>query len=268
MITFKTGSGRLWETKSVRVAMAALAVLTFLPRTGAQEKIKDSSASNHSDPVRTISVAGEGQVSAAPDQAVVRLGVTVQLPQAGLAQAKVSETMQKALEGIVKLGLQRNSIHTAALTLTSVYSNERPSNNPETPRVVGFRANNSIEVTLQDINLVGKVIDAGISAGANELQGVSFTLKEDLSQRTTALKIAVREARTKAKTIAQALDLPLGSVLEVTEGGVHVIPFNQNFGGARMMAASAVQTPIEPGEVRVQANVTVRYEIGSPQARP
>lgn len=267
MTTLKTGL-TVQNTQWTWLSATTLAILLLVPRLVAQEKIKDSSRLIHGDPLRVIAVTGDGEVAAAPDQAVVRLGTTVQLPQAALAQAKVSETMQKALDGIEKLGIPRRSIHTAALTLTSVYSNERPSNNPETPRVVGFRANNSIEITLEDTKLVGKVIDAGISAGANELQGVSFGLKNDLSQRTSALTMAVQEAKSKAQTIAKTLDLPLGSVVEVTEGGVHTIPFNQGFTGARMMVASAVQTPIEPGEVRIQANVTVRFEIGSPQVRP
>jgi uncharacterized protein YggE len=245
---------------------AMLLTATLLPGVLAQEKIKDPSP--HGDHLRTIAVTGNGEVSAAPDQAVVRLGTTVQLPQANLAQAKVSETMQKALEAIEKIGVLRRSIHTATLTLTSVYSNERPSNNPETPRVVGFRANNSIEITVDDTKLVGKVIDAGIAAGANELQGVSFSLKDDLSQRTSALTIAVQEARRKAQTIAMALDLPLGPVIEVTEGGFHVIPLNESYANTRMVSASAVRTPIEPGEVRVQASVALRYEIGHSQGRP
>jgi len=262
MIIMKSNALALRNTKSIwLVGMILVALLpSALP---AQERIPEPSELRRSDRVRTIAVTGNAEASAAPDQAVVRLGTTVQMSQANAAQAKVSETMQKALEGIEKIGVPRNSIRTANLTLTSVYSNEKLAGSSEAPRVVGFRANNTIEITLEDTKLVGKVIDAGIAAGANELQGVSFSLKDDLPQRIRTLTIASQEAKSKAQTIANALNLQLGSVIEVTEGGVHVVPFNEGFGGARMMAAAgAVRTPIEPGEVRVQANVTVRYEIG------
>jgi uncharacterized protein len=163
-----------------------------------------------------------------------------------------------------KLGIAKKSIHTSGLTLNPVYSNERQPIGPDGPRVVGFRANNTLEITLEDMKLVGKVIDAGIAAGANELQGVTFGLKHDLAQRTEALSLAALEDKSKAETIAKALDLRLGDVVEVNEGGAHVAPMQENFGGIRMMAAKAgMNTPVEPGEVRVQASVTVRYEISA-----
>jgi len=215
------------------------------------------------DTTRTILVSGTAEATAAPDQAVVRLGATVQTPQADVAQARVNEIMQKAINGVQKLGVNKKAIATSSLTLSPVYAHERNVNVNEGPRVVGFRASNTIEVTLEDMKLVGRVIDAGIAAGANELQGVSFGLKNDFAQRNEALTRAAREARTKAETIAKALDLRLMGVTEVNEGGVQVIPYQENFTRGRMMMAAdaSMKTPVEPGEVRVQANVTVRYEI-------
>jgi uncharacterized protein YggE len=240
--------------------------MLWSPALRAQERMVEPPGSQSVARIPTVTVTGNGEASAAPDQAVVRLGTTVQTSQADAAQATVNGTMQKALDAIVKLGIPRGAVRTATLTLASVYSSsERPVNNPEPPHVVGFRASNTIEVTLDDTKLVGKVIDAGIAAGANELQGVSFALQNDIEQRRTALVNAASEAKTKAQTIAGALDVPLGPVLEVIEGGAHVIPLNEGFGGARMMAAVAVNTPVEPGEVRVQANVTVRYRINTAQ---
>ena len=131
------------------------------------------------------------------------------------------------------------------------------------PRVVAYRAGNTIEVTVEDAKLVGKVIDAGLGAGANRLEGVSFGLKNDLPQRTAALRSAVEEARTKAQSMARALDVPLGSVREVVEGDVHVLRHERFAAGRAIMAADAMQTPVEPGEVRVQASVTIHYDIGN-----
>ncbi len=219
------------------------------------------------DHPRTIVVMGDGEVSAAPDQAVVRLGATAQTDQADVAQSQVNAKIEKALEGIEKLGVSRRSIHTSGITLMPVYEQVKFPNGTEQPRVVGFRANNMLEVTLTDTKLVGKVIDTGIAAGVNELQGVSFGLKNDLNQRMTALTLASQEAQTKAESIAKALGLRLAGVLEVTEGGATSVPFNEGFGGARMMTTSkAGRTPVEPGEVKVHASVTVRYEIGNARA--
>jgi uncharacterized protein YggE len=214
-------------------------------------------------PRREIVVTGNGEITAAPDLAIVRLGATIQSAQANDAQAKVNEIIQAGLEVIEKLNIPKRFIKTSRLSLTPVYANQRPDPSGETrePRIIAYRANNTIEVTLEDISRVGKVIDAGIKAGANELQGVSFSLRNDLPQRTEALTQAAREAQTKAETIAKALSLRLGSVSEVQENGVHIMPQNEYFGGARMAMAGAVRTPVEPGEIKIQAAVTVHYQI-------
>lgn len=209
------------------------------------------------DTRRVIVVSGDGEASAAPDKAVVRLGAMAQNNKASVAQSQVNEIIEKTLQEIEKVGVPKKSLRTAGLTLSPVYSGN------EGQRVSAFRAMNTIEVRLDDVKLVGKVIDAGLNSGANELQGVSFSLKDDIAQRSEALKMAAREARNKAQTLAEALDLRLGSVLEVNEGGVHVMPMNEGFaGGMAMMRAKVASTPIEPGEVRVRASVTVRYELG------
>jgi uncharacterized protein len=212
---------------------------------------------------REIVVTGNGEVSAAPDQATVRLGATVQLPQADVAQAKVNEVMQTALEAIEKLNIPKRSIKTARLSLSPVYASQRPdpSNEQREPHIVGYRASNTIEVTLDDISRIGKVIDAGIKAGANELQGVSFALKNELPQRSEALTRAAKEAQSKAEVIAKALNLQLGPVIEVNESGVHLMPQQEYFASARMAMGGGMATPVQPGELKIQANVTVHYQI-------
>jgi uncharacterized protein len=210
---------------------------------------------------RTLTVTGNGEVSTAPDHAVVRLGATAQAEEAAAAQIEVNEIMQKALKQVEAAGIPKRFIRTTGLTLTPVYTPQRSPQQTE-PKIIAYRAGNVIEVTVEDIKLVGKVIDAGLSAGANRLEGVSFRLKDDLPQRSAALTRAVEEARAKAQTMARALDVPLGAVREVVEGGVQIFR-QEHFGGARaMMAADAMQTPVEPGEVRVQASVTIHYDIG------
>jgi uncharacterized protein YggE len=209
---------------------------------------------------RSVTVTGNGQTSTAPDRAVIHLGAAEQLTEAAAAQIKVNETMQKALAAIEKVGIPRRSIRTTGLTLTPIYASQKPGQTIE-PRIVAYRAGNTIEITVEQVDLVGGVIDAGLTAGANQLQGISFGLKNDLPQRTRALALAAEDAEAKAQTIARALHVRLSGVLEITEGGVHVVPQREYFAGARAMAAEAMRTPVESGEVQVQATVTVRYEI-------
>jgi len=130
----------------------------------------------------------------------------------------------------------------------------------QTPEIVGYRASNAVSVTVLNLQQVGPVIDAGLGAGANQLEGVVFGLQDDTGARRQALTKAAAEARAKADTIAEALGVKILSVHEVIEGGVSIQPYV----AARevMMAARAdVATPVSPGEVSVSAGLTVRYRI-------
>lgn len=210
----------------------------------------------------SLSVTGAGEVMSPPDQAIVRLGVTHQSPSASEAQQRVNRISQEILSGIRALGIDRKQIQTSQLTLHPVYSSEgiEPVRR-EQPRVVGYRASNVVAVTLdRAMEKVGPVVDAGLKAGANQIEGIHFQLKDDGEARRRALTEAAREAREKAETIAQALSVQITGIEEVTEGGVSVMPAMMR--GEVMMAARAdASTPVSPGEVRVTASLSVRYGI-------
>ncbi len=213
----------------------------------------------------TLTATGHGEVTAPPDHATVRLGAEAQAEDADAAQAAVNATMQKALKQIRKAGVAERSIQTLGLRLTPVYSSPKPGHESEPPRVVAYRAANTIQVQVDDLPLVGKVIDAGVQAGANRLEGVSFELKDDLPPRLRALRQAADEAKAKARAMAEALGVELVHVREATEGGVSIQPRQEMLAGAaRAMGATA--TPVHPGELRIQATVTLRYEIGPAKA--
>jgi uncharacterized protein YggE len=146
------------------------------------------------------------------------------------------------------------------LTLTPIYAPRRPDSS-EAPRIVAYSAQNVVSIRLEDLAIVGPVIDAGLGAGANQLEGVQFGLRNQIAAREKALKDAVAEARRKAEAIASALNVTLVGVLEVSEGGVSVLPkMDFAYGVAQ---AREISTPVSPGEVEIQANVNVRYQIAN-----
>lgn len=239
-----------------------LFALSLLLAASMSAKAQEPARKDISDTRRILTVTGNGESMATPDHAVVRLGTAAQAEEAAAAQISVNEVMQKALAAIEKVGVAKKSIRTSGLTLTPVYSPNRPDRSTE-PRIIAYRAGNTIEVTVEDIKLIGNVIDAGLKAGVNRLEGVSFGLKNDLEQRTIALRKAVEEAQEKARTMARALDVTLGNVREVVEGGVHIFRPERLTANRGLMAADSMQTPVEPGEIRVQASVTIHYDIST-----
>jgi uncharacterized protein YggE len=204
----------------------------------------------------SITVSGNGQVMAAPDEATVQLGIMATGRSANDAQQQVNAVAQKILDALVRLGIARENVQTQQLQLSPVYANQ-PSEGR--PRITGYQASNTVAVRVSKLDQTGAVIDAGLGAGANLVHGVQFQLRNDLPARERALREAAHEARRKATVLAEALELQIVDVQEVVEGGVTVRP--PFFGGIAAMSRAEVATPVSPGEVGVSASVTVRYRV-------
>jgi len=222
-------------------------------------------AAAHDDAqLRTLTVGGDAEIAAAPDLAVVRLGATVQKPDAEAAQRRVNEIMTAAVAAIVATGVTKKDAQTAQLTLHPVYADRRPdprSARPdEGPRIVGYRATNTIQVQAHDLSKVGAVLDAGMAAGANELQGIQFRLKDDEAQRLQALRAATEEAKRKAEAIAGAAGVSLAGLHTIQEAG-HQVMRPQLQASRMTMAAESAGTPVLPGQVTVRASVTLVYRL-------
>jgi uncharacterized protein len=222
---------------------------------------KGAQAQNPSAPQPPVLVVtGNGQVMATPDEANVRLGIVRQAPAAQAAQDQANAVAQQILNEIRKLGVTPEKIQTARLVLSPVYAPRSPESR-DAPRIVAYNASNTVTVRLEDLSFVGPVIDAGLKAGANQLEGVQFGLRNELPSRQQALKQAVNEARGKAEAMAEALRVNLGEVLEVSEGG-SISPRFEALNGRVFAAAQAdVATPVSPGQIDVSATVTIRYRI-------
>jgi len=206
-----------------------------------------------------LTVQGAAEARVAPDVATVRLGIVGQAPTADAAQRRVNEVAGDILDAIRDVGIREPEIQTARLVLNPVYSRQESAE--DMPQIVAYRASNTVTVRVEDLSRVGRVIDAGLEAGANQLEGVAFGLTDDLPARESALEDAIAEARRKANVMARALDVRLEGVLSVDEGGVFVQAPRMEMARATAFQ-EAVPTPVSPGEVTVSASVTIRYRIG------
>ncbi len=200
-------------------------------------------------------VTGNSEVLAIPDEAIVRLGIVRQSPVAETAQEQANAVAREILNAIAKVGVPSKDIQTARLVLSPVYNSRGPDQ-----RIVSYNATNTVSIRLDNLGIVGNVIDAGLKAGANELEGVQFRLRNELPSREQALKQAVQEAQGKALAMADALRVNLAQVLEAAEGGVSVVPRLQSYTAAASVA-SPTPTPVSPGEIEIRATVTIRYRI-------
>jgi uncharacterized protein YggE len=208
-----------------------------------------------------LTVFGRGEVSATPDRAVVRLGAVAQAETAGAAQGRVDAAVRGILKGIRALGIPEEKMATVQLTLTPIYRDRSKGSagEPQEPVIVGYRAGNIVRVTVDDLKILGQVVDAGLSAGANRVDGISFDLKDDSGHRRQALGLAARDAQSKAESIAAAMGVQLGRVRSISEGGVNIVRPQMMDAVAAYAVREAV--PIRPGQLQVEASLTVSYDI-------
>ena len=257
---------------TVRRAFAVVVVGSFMlwlgsPLAVAQPRDPDGPP-RREGPVReppSIIATGRGESKAAPDRAVVRLGAAVQAEQAQAAQDQVNAIVARAIDALKKAGVTEKDIQTTDASLHPVYADGGPipldqRGQPREPRITGYRASNVVQVGVNDVAKVGAVIDAGVNAGANQLQGVTFELKDDAKARAEALAKAVEKAKADAQTIAAALGVTLGPVEEAFAGGDVVFP-QPRYRALAMEAMAAGGAPVQPGEVDVNATITLRYRI-------
>lgn len=251
--------------RAIWTKMLALLWLGWLP-IGWTGPVEAQEPGPTVETVPTLTVQGSAQVRVEPDRATVTLGVLTQEPTAAEAQAEANRIAGAILESLRQMGIPATAIRTSELQLSPVYSQQDPrAVRQEEPRIVAYRASNLVTVQLEDLTRIGPVIDAGLAAGANRLEGVGFSLEDDLPAREQALARAVSEARTKAGAMAEALGVRLVGVLDATEGGVSIDYPVPRFSRAKVAfeetAMDMAPTPVAPGQITVSAHVTLRYRI-------
>jgi uncharacterized protein YggE len=205
-----------------------------------------------------VTVTGDSTVQAQPDTAVVTVGVVTQDASASAAQsenASKTEAVVRAVKAAAGAGAE---VKTAGYSLQPqyVYKEGAP------PTITSYVARNAVTVTTVTLERVGAIIDAATRAGANNVDGLAFTLRRDESARAQALSAATREATAKARTVAEALGGRVVRVIEVQEGGSIVRPLVTN-DSSNFIRARAAQdaTPVEPGSLDIHAQVTLVAEV-------
>jgi len=202
-----------------------------------------------------VRASGEATVTAKPDRALINIGVITHAASAQAASTQNATQTTPVLNSIRRALGSAGEVKTSGYSLSPQY--DYPTGHPA--RLTGYDASNTVLVTIDDLAVLGKIIDAATSTGANNITGISFTLKDDTAVRTEALKQAATKARTNAEILAKALNVQVIGVLQAEPSEATVRPLMQPM---QMMATrTAPSTPIESGNLDVHATVTVTLEV-------
>ncbi len=214
-------------------------------------------------PVSSIRVTGDARVTARPDRVQIDIGVTTRAAQSQEAASQNAREVDAVLAAVRKATGPAADLKTISYSLNPTYQYHPKG---EEPTITGYSALNVVQVTLDDLAKIGTVIDSATQAGANHVQGIQFTLRDQDAVRAEALRQAATRARAEAEVLAAALGLKVVRVLGVEENSPRVMPVRAYLGAQRSMATAAAPTPVEAGTLDVTADVMLTVEV-SPTAR-
>jgi uncharacterized protein YggE len=206
------------------------------------------------EPLRHITVNGEGMTSVAPDLAWINVGVQHRGTTAAEAVALMSEGMAAVMAKLEAEGIAPADIQTGQLSLYPNYDDRSYESSAE---VTGFTASIAVDVRVRDLDRVGAILDSVVSDGANTFGGIRFDLTDPSGAYDAARRAAVAAGRARAELYAEALGVTLGDLITLSENSFFAAPV---FAAPRLEAADSV--PIAPGEVSYSATVVMTYAIG------
>ncbi|MDQ0472958.1 SIMPL domain-containing protein [Labrys wisconsinensis] len=205
-----------------------------------------------------ISVTGEGTAGARPDMALLTAGVTSQAAAARDALDSNSKATAEVVARFKAEGIEDRDIQTADFSLQPVYV--YPQNGEQTPpRLTGYTVTNTVTVRVRDLAKLGAVMDKAVSAGANTVNGIQFTVSRQSELLDEARKAAVADARRKAELYAAAAGVKLGAVARITETAARETPVPQVM--FRRQADAAAPVPVEAGENTLHVEINVTFAI-------
>lgn len=209
------------------------------------------------DPPSTMTVAGQGTIERDPDQATLALSVVTSNDSAATATSMNNQTYNSVLSSLRGIGLTDSAVKTVNFDVTFVA--KPPPNATYKPPHTGYVVTRALSVTIANLSLVGKAIDAAVGAGVEQIGGVSYGLHDQRSAYAAALAAAVQDAQAQATALAGAAHVHLGAIRAIVAAGAQ--PPRPMMAQRLAVAAPAVPTEISPSQVQVQATVTVTYGI-------
>ncbi|OIK11747.1 hypothetical protein BIV60_17665 [Bacillus sp. MUM 116] len=200
-----------------------------------------------------IKVTGEGELAIPPDLASVNLGVMTENKVLEEGQQQNSENVNRLIQTLLSLGIPRNNLQTFDYRIDSEYDFEQGKQ-----IFRAYKVTYILQVKLEDLTAIGRVIDTAVQNGANYVANVQFSLKNKEGYYQKALTIALNNAIEKANTIAATLRVSLNPTpISVTEGGTLPPPvLNPQMTYVKGISS----TQFEPGELKIKATLTAVFE--------
>jgi uncharacterized protein YggE len=213
-------------------------------------------------PAPHITVVGEGEMAASPDMAILSLSVLREADTARAALDADNKAMADVIDAMKGAGVADRDLQTSGLAIDPRYSAAKPNGEQqEEPRIIGYRAVNTLTVRVRDLGKLGAIIDKSVSLGVNQGGGITFTNDDMSKPMEEARKRAMMDAIARAKTLTEAAGVKTGKIIEISEQSYRPVPQPMAMKARSFAAAPADSVPVQAGENTYHATVTVTFEI-------
>ena len=250
--------------KSTYQSLGMIIVATLLLLAGGlglfwlRPSIAAAQSQGTSERTRTITVVGEGKVRVAPDVARINLGIETIGSQVKQTSSEAAATMEAMLTALEAQGIEGKDIQTSYYNIWV----ERPYGGPEgsQPSEPIYHVNNTVMVTVRDLNKITDVLGAVLDAGANTVNSIDFNVVDPSQLQAEAREKAVADALATAQELAGLAGVEVGEVVSVSEVvTAGIIPVSEAAAYAQGVGGGV--GPISPGEVEVSTQLQVTYAI-------
>ena len=204
-----------------------------------------------------LDVGATGETTRVPDVAIITAGVVTRAPTAGAAIQENSARMDRVLAALKRAGVADRDVQTSSINLNPEYRYQE--NRP--PELVAYSASNQVNIRFRDIRNSGKILDALVAEGANQINGPTLTIDKPEAALDEARMNAIANGRARAEIYARALGKRVTRVVSVSEGGGNYYPPPPMPMAERSMAAQAADTKIVAGEQKLQVTVSMVFEL-------
>lgn len=208
-------------------------------------------------PLRTLSVNGTGRVYLVPDIAYISIGVHTEGKNAAEVVANNAELSEKVKNALKAAGIDVKDMQT---TNFSIYPQAKYDDQGQPTGVITYVVDNTVYVTVREIDEVGVILDTAVKAGANNIYGIQFDVADKNKALSEARIQAVQDAQKTADELAQASGVTLGAVQTISSYNSPPVPVYDARGGG-MAVEQAANVPVSPGQMVLTVDVSVVYEI-------
>jgi uncharacterized protein len=208
-------------------------------------------------PPTTLQINATAEVRAVPDNAMISAGVMTQEKTAKDAMQANAERMSAVMAAIKAAGIEARDMQTSGISLQPQY--RYAENQP--PTLIGYQANNNVNVRIRKIDSIGPVMDALVAKGANQINGPTFMLSNEEAALDQARKDAVARARKRAELYAEAAGLRVKRILSISEGGGMAQPMPMQVRPMMEAKSAMADTPVAPGETALSVTVNMVFEL-------